>query len=87
MNGNLGVHADGFLRFEGVLFGFEARGLVALAAELHEGLGFDVETGDVAVDDGLPDYAEGSLGTEVVFVVELVNHLHDVLSREAGYSM
>ena len=61
-----GVHAYGFLRFEGVLFGFEARGLVALAAELHEGLGFGVETGNVAVDDGLPDDTEGGLGAETL---------------------
>lgn len=70
--------------FEGVLFGFGAGGFVALGAELHEGLGFDVKAGDVAVDDGLPDDAEGGLGAEVVFVVELVDHLHDVLDGEAG---
>ena len=59
--GGLGVHAYGFLGFEGVLFLLEARGLVALGTELHEGFGFDVETGDVAIDDRLPDNAEGSL--------------------------
>ena len=34
--------------------------LLRWRAELHEGLGFDVETGDVAVDDGLPDDAEAA---------------------------
>jgi hypothetical protein len=33
---------------------------------------------------GFPDDAEGGLGAEVVFVVELVHHLHDVLGGEAG---
>ena len=68
----------------GVLFLLGRAGLVALRAELHEGLGFDVEARHVAVDDGLPDDAEGGLGAEVVFVVELVHHLHDVLGGQAG---
>ena len=61
-----------------------AGGLVALRAELHEGLGFGVEAGDIAVDDGFPYDAERGLGTEVVLVVEAVDHLHDVLDGQAG---
>jgi hypothetical protein len=78
------VHADGFLCLKCVLFLHLARGLVSLGAELHEGLGFNVETRHVAVDDCFPDYAEGGLGTEVVLVVEAVNHFHDVLDGETG---
>ena len=55
-----------------------------MGAELHEGFGFYVEAGDVAVDDRLPDDAGGGLGAEVVLVVEAVDHLHDVLDGETG---
>src|SRR6266851_1689577 len=79
----LSVHADGFLRFEGVLFLLEARGLVTLGTELHKGFGFDVEARDITVDNGLPDDAEGSLRAEIIFVVELVDHLHHVFGGEA----
>jgi hypothetical protein len=44
--------------------------LVALRAQLQEGLGFDVEPGQIAIDNGLPDHAECGLGAEVVLVVE-----------------
>src|ERR1700730_3433529 len=81
---DLCVHADGFLGFEGVLFLLETRGLVALGAELHEGLGFDVKAWDIAIYNGLPGDAEGSLGAEIIFVVELVHHLHDVLGGKTG---
>ena len=82
--GWLRVHADGFLRLGGVGFLDGADGLVALGTKLHEGLGFSVEAGHIAVDDGLPDDAEGGLGAEIVLVVELVHHLHDVLDGQAG---
>ena len=38
--------------------------LVALRAQLEEGLGLDVEPGQIAIDKGLPDDAEGGLGAE-----------------------
>ena len=57
---------------------------VALRTELHKRASFGVETGDVTIDDRLPDDAEGGPGTKVVFVVELVHHLHDVLGGQAG---
>jgi len=81
---SLRVHADGFLRLESVLFLLSAGSLVALSTELHERFGFHIEARDVAVDDGLPDDAGRGLGTEVVFVVELVHHLHHVLGGQAG---
>ena len=52
---------------------------VALRTELHKRASFGVEAGDVTIDDRLPDDAEGGPGTKVVFVVELMHHLHDVL--------
>src|SRR6202789_539038 len=73
-----------FLGLDGVGFLGGARCFVALGAKLHEGFGLSVEAWDIAVDGGLPDDAEGSLGAEVVLVVELVDHLHDVLDGEAG---
>jgi len=57
---------------------------VALGTELHKGASFGVEAGNVTIDDGLPDDAEGGLRTEVVFVVKLVHHLHDVVDWKAG---
>jgi hypothetical protein len=57
---------------------------VALRTELHERASFGVEAGDVTIDDRLPDDAEGGPGTKVVFVVELMHHLHDVVERKAG---
>ena len=57
---------------------------VALRTELHKRASFGVEAGDVTIDDRLPDDAKGGLGTKVVFVVELVHHLHDVLRGQAG---
>src|SRR6185437_10491725 len=77
------VEADGLLRFDGLLFGLGAGGLVALRAELHEGSGFDVEAWNIAVDDGLPDHAGRGLGAEVVLVVEAMHLLHDVLGGQA----
>jgi hypothetical protein len=57
---------------------------VTLGTELHKGASFGVEAGNVTIDDRFPDDAEGGLGTKVVFVVELVHHLHDVLGGQAG---
>ena len=57
---------------------------VPLRAKLHEGLGFGVEPGNIAVHDCLPDDSEGCFGPEVVFVVELVDHLHYILGWQAG---
>ena len=56
---------------------------VALRTELHKRASFGVEAGDVTIDDRLPDDAEGGPGTKVVFVVELMHHLHDVVGRKA----
>ena len=58
--------------------------LVALRAQLQEGLGLDVEPGQVAIDNRLPDHAERRLGPEVVLVVEAVHHLHHVVGGQAG---
>jgi hypothetical protein len=58
--------------------------LITLCAEPHKGLGPRVEAGDVAVDDGLPDNPERGFGAEKVFVVELLDHLHDVLDGQTG---
>ena len=57
---------------------------VALRTELHKRASFGVEAGNVTIDDRLPDNAEGGPGTKVVFVVELMHHLHDVVDRKAG---
>ena len=57
---------------------------VALRAELHEGLCLDIEAGHVAIHDCLPHHAECSLGAEVILVVEVVHHLHDVVGGQAG---
>src|ERR1700721_1385436 len=57
---------------------------VALRTELHKGASFGIEAGDVTIDDRLPDDAEGGPGTKVVFLVELMHHLHDVVDRKAG---
>src|ERR1700721_939066 len=56
---------------------------VSLGTELNEGASFGVKTRDVTIDDGLPDDAEGGLGTKVVFVVKLMHHLHDVVGGKA----
>ena len=57
---------------------------VALRTELHKRASFGVEAGDVTIDDRPPDDAEGGPGTKVVFVVELMHHLHDIVDRKAG---
>jgi hypothetical protein len=54
-----------------------------VGTELHEGASFAVKTRDVTIDDGLPDDAEHRLRTKVVFVVKLMDHLHDVVGRKA----
>jgi hypothetical protein len=56
---------------------------VALGTELHEGTSFAVEARKVTINDGLPDDAKGGFRTEVVFIVKLMHHLHDVLDRKA----
>ena len=54
-----------------------------MGTELHEGASFGVKTRDVTIDDGFPDNAEDGSRTKVVFVIELMHHLHDVLGRKA----
>src|ERR1700733_2064929 len=56
--------------------------LITLGAEPHEAAGFGVKSANVVVDDGLPDNSQGGFGAEEVFVVELVDHFHDVLDRQ-----
>src|ERR1700733_15127093 len=58
--------------------------LGASTTELHEGTSFGVEACDVTIGDSFPDDAEGCLGAEVVFVVERVHHLHNILGSKAG---
>src|SRR6185437_8082526 len=53
--------------------------LVALRAQLEEGLSFHVEARHIAIDDRLPDHAERRFGTEVVLVVKAMHHLHYVV--------
>src|ERR1700691_5691353 len=59
-------------------------GFDTLGAEFHEGFGLGIEAASVALDDGLPDDSEGGFGAEKVFVVELLDHFHDVLYGQTG---
>jgi hypothetical protein len=56
--------------------------LIALSPKLQEGSCFSVETRNIAVNDGFPNDADGGFGTEEVFVIEFVDHFHDVLGGQ-----
>src|SRR5215472_18272457 len=71
-------------------FGFRTRthflgGAITLRAQLQERFRFLVQPlAFGGVKSGLTNNAEDGFGTEIVFVVELVHHLQDVLTGQAG---
>src|ERR1700730_4268720 len=79
----LGVHTDGFLLLQSILFTLRAGSLIALSTELHKRLRLNVEPRNIAVHNSLPDHSKRSFRAEVVLVVELVHHLHHVLGRQS----
>src|SRR5689334_18205642 len=75
----------GFGRRDVLLIALVFYDLVALRAQLQESTCFLVQALPFfSVEDGLLDDAEGSLGPEVVFVVEPVHRLQDLFTGQAG---
>ena len=58
--------------------------LLRCARSFRNDFGLDIEPGQIAIHDRLPDHAESGLGPEVVLVVEAVHHLHHVVGGQAG---
>src|ERR1700730_9968553 len=77
----LGVHTDGFLLLQSILFTLRAGSLIALSTELHKRLRLNVEPRNIAGHNRLPDHAKRIFRTEVVLVVELVLNLPRVPGR------
>src|SRR3979409_1974826 len=60
-------------------------GLVARRPQLHERFGFLIKALPFfTVEYGFAHNAEDGFGTEIVFVVKLVDHFHHVLTGKAG---
>lgn len=51
--------------------------------KLHEGAGLRVQAGNVAIDDSAPHHPECGFWADKIVVVQVVDHFHDVLSRQA----
>ena len=56
--------------------------LVTLRPKLKEGLGLNVKSRNIAVNDRFPDHTERRLGPEVILVIEAVNHLQHIIGGQ-----